>query len=132
MADVIGVLGESSVITAGTNIVYTVAAGKAAKGKIMFQGQAGSGGTMDFSIQVNGATVMSAANIAASNYIFSSPNALYEVTAALPTGVDGDTTCAPAPSTYYLSAGDIVSYIIADESAITMKVMFVGTEIDVT
>lgn len=131
MTDKIGVLGEASTLTAATTTVYTCPADKAAKCRIMYLGQADAGGIIDFKITVNGIDVFSQANITASNYIFSSPNAMFEKIATLPTGVDGDTTCAPAPIDYYLAAGDTVTYTIADASAISLSVQVVGTEVDV-
>ena len=106
--------------------------GKAAKGRLFYQFQGAANGTTDITITVNGIVVMEHANITASNYMFSSPNALKEgPLAALPTGADGDTTNAPAPSEYFLSAADTVTYTIADTTALSANVQFVGSEIDV-
>ena len=132
MSDKIGVLGEATTATAATTTVYTVPSGKAAKGKIFYLCQGAADATTDLNIKVNAIDVMDHANITASNYLFSSPNALKEgPLATLPTGVDGDTTGGPAPTEYYLAAGDTVTYTIAGTTALSMNCQFVGTEIDV-
>jgi len=132
MTDKIGVLGSATTLTAATTAVYTVPSAKAARGKIMYEIQGHGDATTDFTITINGIVVMTHANITASNYLHSSPNAVKEgPNAAQPTGVDGDTTMGPAPIEYFLSAADIVSYTIAGSSALAMNMQFVGTEIDV-
>ena len=132
MTDKIGVLGEATTATAATTTAYTVPSGKAAKCKLFYLIQGAADATTDFKITVNAIDVVDHANITASQYLFSSPNALKEgPLAALPTGVDGDTTGAPAPSEYYLSAGDTVTYTIAGTTALSCNVQVVGTEIDV-
>tara|TARA_R100001594_G_scaffold22817_1_gene44305 strand:- start:1643 stop:2044 length:402 start_codon:yes stop_codon:yes gene_type:complete len=133
MADKIGVLGEASTASAATTTVYTVPSGKAAKCQIIYliQGST-SDATTDFKILVNGITVMDHSDITQSNYLFSSPNAMKEgPLSTLPTGVDGDTTCAPAPPIYYLSAADTVTYTIAGSTGGSCNVQVVGVEIDV-
>jgi len=90
-----------------------------------------SDASTDLTITVNGIDVMVHANITASNFLYSSPNALKEgPLAAAATGADGDTTCAPAPIEYFLSAGDTVTYTIGGSTAISMNCQFVGTEVD--
>ena len=132
MADIIGVLGEATTITVGTVNAYTCPAGKAAKFKIMYEIQGAVAGTTDFTVKVNGIAVMVHSNITASNYLHSSPNALKEgPNAAQATGVDGDTTVGPAPTEYYLSAGDTVTYTIGDADALACNVQVVGAEVDV-
>ena len=131
MSDKIGVLGEATTATAGTTTAYTVPSGKAAKVQIMYQIQGAADATTDFLITVNGIVVMNLANITASHYAFSTPNALYDTSATRPTGIDGDTTGAPAPSVYYLSAADTVTYTIAGTTALGMNLQVVGVEIDV-
>ena len=133
MADKIGVLGEASTASAATTTVYTVPSGKAGKCQIIYliQGST-SDATTDFKILVNGITVMDHSNITQSNYLFSSPNAMKEgPLSTLPTGVDGDTTCAPAPPIYYLSAADTVTYTIGGSTGGSCLVQVVGVEIDV-
>ena len=132
MSDKIGVLGEASTATAGTTTVYTVPSAKATKCQLMYLVQGAADASTDFTITVNGIVVMAHDNITASNYLFSSPNALKEgPLAALPTGVDGDTTLSPAPSIYWLSAADTVTYTLAGTDAISAKVQVVGVEVDV-
>ena len=132
MSDQIGVLGSAAVLTAATTAIYTVPSGKAAKGRIFYSVQGAANGTTDITITVNGINVMVHSNITASNFLFSSPNALKEgPLAAAATGVDGDTTGAPAPIEFFLSAADIVSYTLAGTDALAASFQFVGTEIDV-
>jgi hypothetical protein len=132
MADKIGVLGEATTTTAATTTVYTVPSSKAAKGRLFYEIQGAGDGTTDLTITVNGIDVMVHANITASNFLFSSPNAIKEgPLAAQSTGVDGDTTAAPAPVEYFLSAADTVTYTIAGTTALAMNMQFVGAEIDV-
>ncbi len=131
MSDSIGVLGSAAVLTAATTTIYTVGSGKAAKGRIFYKMQGAADGTTDLTITVNGLAVMVTANITASNFAFSSPNAMLEILATEPTGVDGDTTAAPAPIEFWLSAGDTVTYTLAGSDALAASFQFVGTEIDV-
>ena len=133
MADKIGVLGEASTASAATTTVYTVPSGKAAKCQIIYliQGST-SDATTDFKILVNGITVMDHSNITQSNYLFSSfIFIMVGPLSTLPTGVDGDTTCAPAPPIYYLSAADTVTYTIGGSTGGSCLVQVVGVEIDV-
>lgn len=132
MTDKIGVLGEATTATVATTTVYTVPSGKAAKVKLMYIFQADAGGTTTFSIAVNGITVASKGATTASHYMWSSSVALLPTSsAALPTGLSTTNTCAPGPETYYLSAGDTVTYTIGTATALTMNMQVVGTEIDV-
>lgn len=132
MSDKIGVLGEATTLTAGTTTAYTVPSAKAARCKIMYEVQGAADATTDFTITVNGIVAMTHANITASNYLHSSPNAVKEgPNAAQPTGVDGDTTMGPAPTEYYLSAADTVTYTIGGTDALACNVQVVGTEVDV-
>jgi len=78
MTDKIGVLGEATTATAATTTVYTVPSSKAARGKVFFMIQGNSDASTDINITVNAIVVMSHVNITASNYLFSSPNALKE------------------------------------------------------
>jgi len=132
MSDKIGVLGEGSTLTAGTTTVYTVPSAKAALVRIFYECKGAADGTTDLTITINGIAVMVHSNITASNFLFSSPNAIKEgPLSAQATGVDGDTTGAPAPIEYYLSAGDTVTYTLGGSSALAMNIQAVGTEIDV-
>lgn len=132
MTDIIGVLGEATTLTAGTTTAYTCPAGKASKVKLMYEAQGAADASTDLTITVNGIDVMVHSNITASNFLFSSPNALKEgPLATQATGVDGDTTVAPAPSEYYLSAGDTVTYTIGGTDALAMNLQVVGSEVDV-
>lgn len=132
MTDKIGVLGEATTATAATTVVYTCPASKAARIKLFFEIQGAADATTDLTITVNGIAVMVHSNITASQFLFSSPNALKEgPLAAQATGVDGDTTAGPAPTEYFLSAADTVTYTIAGTTALGMNIQVVGTEVDV-
>jgi hypothetical protein len=134
MSDKIGVLGSAAVLTAATTPIYTVPTGKAAKGRIFYRVVGNSDASTDITITVNDVIVMTHSNITASNILFSSPNAIKEgpLATTAQTGVDGDTTGAPAPIEYFLSAADIVSYTLAGSAALAgTSFQFVGTEIDV-
>lgn len=131
MSDKIGVLGVATTLTTGATTVYQVPSGKAAKVKIFYRGQAGSGGASTLTITVNGVVVMEKGATTASHYIFSSINALMDTGSAAPTGVDGDTTAAPAPPEYYLSENDTIAYTIGGEAFQAMSFQVVGTEVDV-
>ena len=132
MADIIGVLGESTSTTVATHTVYTVPSGKAARVSIMYRCQAGGGGAGTLSFAVNGVTVWAKGATTASHYIYSTPSASMITGAAAPTGASNATTVAPGPEVYYLSAGDIVSFTIAGEAATAMNAQVVGAEVDAT
>lgn len=132
MADIIGVLGESSNVAIGTYTVYTVPAGKAAKGRFMYRMQAGAGGASAMSITMNGIVLFLKPATTANHFIFSGSASSMLTGATAPTGADAATTVAPGPSEYYLSAGDIMQYTIAGEAMALANVQFVGVEVDVT
>jgi hypothetical protein len=132
MADKIGVLGEAITRTAGVTTVYSVPAAKASRFRIMYEIQGAGDATTDFTLTVNGIVVMTHSNITASNFLHSSPNAIKEgPNAAQPTGVDNDTTMSPAPSEYFMTAGDVMSYTIGGTTALACNVQAVGVEVDV-
>jgi hypothetical protein len=133
MADIIGVLGEATVVTIATTTVYTCPSGKAAKVKIMWAGKAGADSNGDLAFTVNGILVASWLNLVTVEYFHSSTALLIEdgsITAA-PTGATVALTVAPAPMEWYLSAGDTVTYTIATTAMNSINVQVVGTEIDV-
>lgn len=132
MADLIGVLGENTSVAVASHTAYTCQAGKAAKVKMFYRGQAGSGGTSTLSVAVNGLTIFTKGATIASHYIFSSRSNVMETGSVAPTGVDADTTVGPAPEEYYLSAGDLVTYTIGGEVFAAMSFQVVGAEVDIT
>lgn len=133
MADIIGVLGEASTLTAGVTVVYTCPASKAAKVKIMWSGAShASNSTGDLTITVNGIAVAVILNMTAARFLHSNSTLLVNPeTAAAPTGATALLTVVPAPFEYYLSAGDTVSYTIGTDAMVAMNMQVVGTEIDV-
>lgn len=134
MADIIGVLGESTTsnITAGSSYTaYTVPAGKSAKVRVQFRGQAATGSaTAGLEVTINGVLVGKKTGIAADNYVFTTKSLMTNVSASEPTATSDATTVAPAPYDYYLSAGDTVTFkpLAADWQAMNFQV--VGTELD--
>lgn len=132
MSDIIGVLGEASQLAIGTYTVYTCPAGKAAKGKLMYRAQAGAGGASTLAAAMNGITIFTKGATTASHYIFSSVARVMNTGAAAPTGADSSTTVGSAPEEYYLSAGDLVQYVVGGEALIAANFQFVGAEVDVS
>ena len=132
MADIIGVLGESTNTTVATHTVYTVPSGKAARVSIMYRCQVGAGGTGTLLFTVNGVVVWAKGATTASHYIYSTPSASMITGAAAPTGASNATTVAPGPEVYYLAAGDIVSFTHGGEAATAMNAQVVGAEVDAT
>ena len=134
MADIIGVLGEASVATAATTVVYTVPSGKAARVQIMVKLEAhASTSTGDFLVTVNGMVAFSLVNMVATEIMWSnSITALHDPSAALePTGTTPTLTLAPGPAIYFLNAGDTITYTVATLTFVNVQVQVVGTEIDV-
>ena len=130
MSNRIGVLGEASTLTVGTTTVYTVPTSKAAKVKLMYKGLLANTGTI--SITVNGIVIIAPTAATGADHVFSSSVDMYEnTTTTAPSGAATNTTVAPAPQEYYLSAGDVVSYTLGVVATTAMSFQVVGTEIDV-
>lgn len=131
MADKIGVLGEQSGLTIGTQTVYTVPTGKAAKGKLFFRLTGGVNSAID--ILVNGVIVASSGAMTSGHFWFSiaTDNILNAAPgAAAPNGQTAALTVAPSGTTYFLSAGDLVQYTVATAALLAANVQFVGVETD--
>ena len=135
MVDIVGVLGEATTATAGTTTVYTVPAGKAARCKIMWSGEAhASTSTGDLDITVNGIIVAQLLNLTATNIYHSSEIGLIIPSggAVPPSGATNILTVAPATFEYYLAAADTITYTIGTLTMVSMNMQVVGAEIDVT
>ena len=133
MADFIGVLGEASTLTVGTHTIYTVPSGKAAKFKIMWRAKMANTGTL--TITVNGIELMAPGASSGAEHWFSTTAALYDEAGTPTNAPDGTTaalTVAPAPSEYYASAGDIVSYTVGTVVLTSASFQVVGAELDVS
>lgn len=131
MTDIIGVLGESTNTAVGTYTAYTCPTGKAAKVRLMYHGVAANTATLE--IKVNGMQVCKPAAASGADNMFSSIAALTENTSTTAPAGDADaTTVAPAPAEYYLSAGDLVQYVIGVVNFASMSFQVVGSEIDVS
>lgn len=133
MSDKIGVLGEATTKTTGTTTVYTCPAGKAAKVKIMWSGEAhATNSTGDLTITVNGIAVAIVLNMTATDFVHSNSVVMTNPeTVVAPTGATALLTVSPAPFEYYLSAADTITYTIGTDDMVAMKMQVVGTEIDV-
>jgi hypothetical protein len=133
MAAKIGVLGETTTVTASTIAVYTVPASKAAKVRLMWWIQAPS--TCRIRLLVNGATIFDdtsgGTEFTASAAAITAP-ATGVVLAFTATDPIPATThvLSPLPVDYYLSAGDTVQLIIGAVDATTVRVQVVGVEDD--
>lgn len=132
MTDKIGVLGEQNAITVGSHTVYQCPAGKGARVKLFFRGQAGAGGLLTFALTVNGITVMTTAALTASHHFWSSTAQLFKSQAAVPNGAALADVPSNSPMDWYLTEGDTITYAIGGESAISCNVQAVGSEIDIT
>jgi len=133
MTDIIGVLGEASVITQATTTVYTCPAGKAAKVKIMWSGKAGADSLGSVTITVNGIVVAELLTLTTVEFFFSNSTLLFHDPSITvrPDGVTALKTVAPAPFEYYLNAADTITYTIGTTDMNEMNMQVVGTEIDV-
>lgn len=129
MTDLIGVLGETTATAIGVQTAYTTPAAKAAKGRIMAQGQAASGGATVVTIRVNG-MIVSSKSISAGNYFWTGSDKMINSGAALPDGSGADQIASPCAKDYYLSAADTVTVEFATNAAQSSRVCFVGTEVD--
>lgn len=132
MADIIGVLGESTTAAVGTTTAYTVPSGKAAKVRIMWSALShASNSTGDLTINVNGMAVASIVNITAARFVGSTRNGIIgSEQAAAYDGSTMDLTHAPAPFDFYLSAGDTVTYTVGTDALQSMNFQVVGAELD--
>lgn len=132
MSDKIGVLGESSGVTVGTQTIYSVPANKAAKGKLFFRFTAGANTVLD--ILINGIIVATTVAMTSGRFCFSigSDNILGVFNqAAAPDGTTAANTVAPSGVTYMLSAGDLVQYTVTTAALLAANAQFIGTEIDI-
>lgn len=131
MTDKIGVLGETTTVTAATTTVYTVPTGKAARGKIFFRGASGINSTL--AITINGVIIFATGALNTGEVVFSTNDQMRALVtgATLVVGTSLATTPAPAPQVYFLSAGDTVTITIGTADFASISVQFVGTEIDV-
>lgn len=131
MSDGIGILGQSTITTVGTNSVYICPAGKAAKVRIQMLMQAAA--NTDLGILVNGVEVARTGALTVNDYVWT-PKAtgilLNAQSAAKPDGLTAAKTVQPADPIYYLSAGDSIQYSITTLAPLSMNIQVVGIEID--
>lgn len=135
MAAKIGVLGETTTVTAGTITLYTVPASKAAK--VRLQWYISAPNTCRCVIQVNGQPVFGdtagGAEFSASAAAITAPatglalafQGADPINATPPTHV-----LSPLPIDYYLSTGDTVQLVISGTDATALNVQVVGVEDD--
>jgi hypothetical protein len=126
-------LGSSTTATVATTTVYTVPSAKAAKVQIQFSAAShGSNSSGDLTITVNGVAVATVVNLTAARFVHSNSTLLISAEeSAAPTGKSAILTVSPAPTVYYLSTGDTVTYTVGTDALISMNFQVVGTEIDV-
>lgn len=132
MTDIIGVLGATTQTAVGTHTAYTVPTSKAAKVKLMFRGQSGSGGLSVVSAAVNGVTIFQSATMPATQDFGSNSGRMLQGphTTTFFNGATVDATIQPGPSEYYLSAGDLVQVVVAGGALTSLNFQVVGTEVD--
>lgn len=129
MSNLGGVLGENTNTAVGTYTLYQVATAKWARGRFFMRAQAGAGGTATLALLINGVTVAQTAAFTASHFVWTKNDVLINSGATAPTGASG-LTVLPFAYDFYLSALDLVQYTIAGEAFTTMRIQFVGVELN--
>lgn len=130
MTDKIGTLGKLATLTVGTNLVYTCPVGKAARIKLFYRVTAGV--STVFAITVNGIKVLQTAALTTGHFVYSTPAFLSANNATTePVGTADATSVGPAPTEYYLAAGETVTYTVTTADLLAASVQVVGVEIDV-
>lgn len=128
MTDAVGVLDAMTTAAVGTTTAYTVPAGHAARVKFMFRGVAGSNSTM--SVKINGMIIFLTPAITAALICYSTYSlAVTTAGAATVAGSADLTTVAPFQREYFLSAGDVVQYVIGTADFTSMDFQVVGTQV---
>lgn len=131
MTDKIGVLGEVTSGATGTQNVYTVPSGKAARGRIMYRGVSGTNSGLK--LQVNGIDIFEKSSLTVAHVHYSSDALVYNSQTAASV-VDGSTlakTVMPFGYDYWLAAGDRIDAIISTADFSSFNAQFVGAEVDV-
>ena|SRR5215469_6346037 len=130
MTDKVGKLGQAIIATQGTTTAYQCPAGKGAKCQVYFRGAAGTNSTLQ--ITVSGIAILLTAALTAGNISYSTVAATHNTGAASAiNGSSDSTTVAPGPRTFWLSAGDTISYTIGTADFSSMNFQVVGVEVDV-
>ncbi len=128
MSDAIGVLNASAAVAVGTNIVYTVPAGHAAKVQFMYRGVAGANSTL--AVKINGMTIFTTAALTAATVSYSTSTVAHKNDAAASiVGSAVGTTIAPFAQTYMLSADDTVSFVVGTLDFSSMDFQVIGTQV---
>lgn len=130
MSNKIGTLGKSTTnVAAGTYTFYQCPTAKAAKFRVMMQGQNAGGATPTFTLTINGMVVLVTAAITASHYIWTDAGTI-RTGAALP--VATGTIVGPLGIDFYLGALELAQFTISAAGPFTSLVIAaVGTEVDV-
>jgi len=128
--DILGVLGESAVITQGTITAYTVPAGKTARIRLQYRGAAGTNSVVR--VLINGMEIFRSGALTATNIVYST-TALIINTAANDAAINGSTTAltvAPYGTEYFLNENDTVQYVIATADMASFNFQVVGVQLD--
>ena len=128
--NIMGVLGESAVVTQGTVTAYTVPAGKTARGRIQYRGAAGSNSAIR--VLVNGMEIFRTGALTGANIAYTT-SALITNVAANDAAINGSSaalTVAPYATEYFLNENDTVQYVISTADMASFNFQFVGVEVD--
>lgn len=144
MAAIIGILGESTVVTADiSTTVYTVPASKAARVRILFAIEGGAGVSgVDIKVGTPGGENTFVRNTVSGDDVFSGISGAASQAANLIGLVDGaallgdlassqmDHILVPYPADFFLSTGDTVRFGIVTTPALDVLVQVHGVEDD--
>lgn len=130
--DIMGVLGESAVVTQGTITAYTVPAGKSARVRLQYRGAAGSNSVLR--VLINGMEIFRTGALTGGNIAYTTA-ALITNVAANDGAINGSTaalTVAPYGTEYFLNENDTVQYVIATADMASFNFQVVGVELSKT
>jgi len=129
--DVMGVLGESAVVTQGTITAYTTPAGKSARIRLQYRLVAAANST--FRVLVNGCEIFRTAALTVSHCIFTTNALVFNdaATEATVTGVTLALTVAPFQTEFFLNENDTVQYVIGTADLTSINFQVVGVALDI-
>ena len=134
MADIIGVLGESTATAAATATVYTCPVNRAAKVRLMMRFQGDTNSVV--AVLVNGMEVARNTAMTTAHYNYTIKGggmfAYAAGNATPPTGLANALTVSPSDPIYYLNAGDTIQYTVSGAALLAMNFQVVGIQIDLS